>query len=1096
MHAVDPRHDEYFTPPKQVVVTGLDPLTPEAQIRTIFGSYGEIAEFINQADPASGSFLGICLIRYKDSKPLRGTPVPAVAAAKRAEQEGTGQKIGFNIVRVARDRTGRMCKSLVEGKIKQMRAVHEKQTKLEEKIKPQTPVTPAVAEGPPPDAPKGPSGRGAPPPPPPPAGPRPVAPLPPRINSAHQLVENDAVLPSIKRKPYIFIACCYVPVLGTTIPHLKKRLKMYDWREIRVDKTGYYVVFEDSKRGEDECARTFRECHMCALFTYVMNMECQQYGNPNYERSPSPERVQAEKKRKAEQEKLKKEDEMDFEDEKKRRAEDLDPVRGALEMLAPALRDIIMSDIKSRIAAPALYDLLDPDRHVDKRRKYDIQDPRGNDKVAPALPFGAGDLSPSVGTPDSRTFGFSGHRGRLSRFERGGRRKDLLPRPINAFLDERRKRPPPTRRPAVQSLHRRLMAYDEEEEDESEDEKRTTFTRDSDDHESRPISRASPAIDEETITPKHKRRRLEAGWGADSDDEQMEAIARRSLGHLIGKQPEDMASHELEQVLCTLPRSSKLRQRAATEVKIRKRAAEEDDLLFFGKSATPSAVDVAMDDSASVDVSIATPDPELPPTKTVTKKKAPVAKPKKKTKKELLAEAEAAEALKARAKAQGVDEDYLAAVEAEQQEEQGPEIEWGVSKETPRRTVEDNPELLLDVDGWQLLVKDDEDLRLLQGLLKSERTVVGDADIWAWKQKQFKSLNSGGLHGASYSEPKIEGYYVPNATGCARTEGSKKILQSEKSKYLPHRIRVQRAREEREKEAKMDPTGIVAAKAAAAKTAATASSRANRLNNRKLANDIVLQKMTLGAGSDALRFNQLLKRKKNVRFDRSAIHNWGLYAGEEISVNDFIIEYVGEKVRQRVANSREEKYDKQGVGSSYLFRIGDDSVIDATKKGGIARFINHSCTPNCTAKIIQSEGTNRICIYSCRDIKKDEELTYDYKFEREINSDDRIPCLCGKFYPFQSKFRNRNTNDIHRLDWLQGISQLRIQSSKVVIKAIAGIQASTALFNSSSQSSALPGRDSEGLIKQMGVEKRRSIDTFHLLAVLYTGRWFVVIYSI
>ncbi|MBE7182713.1 MAG: SET domain-containing protein-lysine N-methyltransferase, partial [Terriglobus roseus] len=111
---------------------------------------------------------------------------------------------------------------------------------------------------------------------------------------------------------------------------------------------------------------------------------------------------------------------------------------------------------------------------------------------------------------------------------------------------------------------------------------------------------------------------------------------------------------------------------------------------------------------------------------------------------------------------------------------------------------------------------------------------------------------------------------------------------------------------------------------------------------------------------------QLKKRKKLVRFDRSAIHNWGLYAGEDIAANDFIIEYVGEKVRQRVANLREERYLKQGIGSSYLFRIAEDAVIDATKKGGIARFINHSCTPNCTAKIIRSEGTQRICIYSCR----------------------------------------------------------------------------------------------------------------------------------
>ncbi|KAI6823871.1 histone H3-K4 methyltransferase Set1, partial [Hortaea werneckii] len=174
------------------------------------------------------------------------------------------------------------------------------------------------------------------------------------------------------------------------------------------------------------------------------------------------------------------------------------------------------------------------------------------------------------------------------------------------------------------------------------------------------------------------------------------------------------------------------------------------------------------------------------------------------------------------------------------------------------------------------------------------------------------------------------------------------------------------------------------------------------VNNRRLVNDINLQKQSLAASGNlgteadvAIRFNQLKKRKKLVKFDRSAIHGWGLYAEENIAMNDLIIEYVGEKVRQKVADLREFRYEKQGVGSSYLFRMMDDEIVDATKKGGIARFINHSCSPNCTAKIIRVEGTPRIVIYAMKDIGKNEELTYDYKFEREIGSTDRIPCLCG-----------------------------------------------------------------------------------------------------
>ncbi|KAF7442661.1 SET domain containing protein [Pyrenophora tritici-repentis] len=327
-------------------------------------------------------------------------------------------------------------------------------------------------------------------------------------------------------------------------------------------------------------------------------------------------------------------------------------------------------------------------------------------------------------------------------------------------------------------------------------------------------------------------------------------------------------------------------------------------------------------------------------------------------------------------------------------------VNWGVSSDEPRKTVEDDLSVVMDIDGWQHMLKDDEDLRHLKVALESTAPArIGDAQSWAWKQKSIKHLNRNGQEGVSRTETKIEGYYVPNSTGSARTEGVKKIRESEKSKYLPHRIRVQKEREERQRQAKQEERSVVSVEGFKFQTSSnktsTANSRANRANNRRMVNDINISKNMSGAEGDALRFNQLKKRKKLVKFDRSAIHNWGLYAQEPIAVNDMIIEYVGEKVRQRVADLREAKYDMQGVGSSYLFRIDEDTVIDATKMGGIARFINHSCTPNCTAKIIRVDNTKRIVIYALRDINSDEELTYDYKFEREMDATDRIPCLCG-----------------------------------------------------------------------------------------------------
>ena len=80
-----------------------------------------------------------------------------------------------------------------------------------------------------------------------------------------------------------------------------------------------------------------------------------------------------------------------------------------------------------------------------------------------------------------------------------------------------------------------------------------------------------------------------------------------------------------------------------------------------------------------------------------------------------------------------------------------------------------------------------------------------------------------------------------------------------------------------------------------------------------------------------------------VRFARSTIHGWGLFALENIPADEMVIEYVGEVIRSLVADERERRYESMGIGSSYLFRLDSESVIDATKRGGVARFINHCC---------------------------------------------------------------------------------------------------------------------------------------------------------
>ena len=59
--------------------------------------------------------------------------------------------------------------------------------------------------------------------------------------------------------------------------------------------------------------------------------------------------------------------------------------------------------------------------------------------------------------------------------------------------------------------------------------------------------------------------------------------------------------------------------------------------------------------------------------------------------------------------------------------------------------------------------------------------------------------------------------------------------------------------------------------------------------------------------------------------------------------HEMVVEYAGELIRQKVADERERRYEESGIGSCYLFRLGADLIVDATRVGTLSRFINHSC---------------------------------------------------------------------------------------------------------------------------------------------------------
>jgi hypothetical protein len=126
----------------------------------------------------------------------------------------------------------------------------------------------------------------------------------------------------------------------------------------------------------------------------------------------------------------------------------------------------------------------------------------------------------------------------------------------------------------------------------------------------------------------------------------------------------------------------------------------------------------------------------------------------------------------------------------------------------------------------------------------------------------------------------------------------------------------------------------------------------------------------------------------------SPIQGRGAFATRRIRKGARIIEYTGERISQDEADKR---YDDESMGRhhTFLFTLDENTVIDAAVDGNEARFINHSCDPNCQALI---EG-EKIFIYALKDISPGTELVYDYAYERAEGMDEESEklyvCRCG-----------------------------------------------------------------------------------------------------
>jgi SET domain-containing protein len=126
----------------------------------------------------------------------------------------------------------------------------------------------------------------------------------------------------------------------------------------------------------------------------------------------------------------------------------------------------------------------------------------------------------------------------------------------------------------------------------------------------------------------------------------------------------------------------------------------------------------------------------------------------------------------------------------------------------------------------------------------------------------------------------------------------------------------------------------------------------------------------------------------------SPIAGRGVFAARTIRKGTRILEYTGERISHGEASRRYDD-DKDTLAHVVLFTVDRRTVIDGGVEGGDARFVNHSCAPNCEA---QNED-GRIFIFALRTIHAGEELSYDYRLQRpgqrDAQVEARYACHCG-----------------------------------------------------------------------------------------------------
>ncbi|BFZ57815.1 histone methyltransferase set1 [Savitreella phatthalungensis] len=924
-----------------VVVSNLSTLSTVTDIGSFFRTYGSVARVDLKVHPTTGASLGIARISFKKQGEEQAK---AAEAAKQAAEKGNKQKLGGNELVVALDESSEICEVLVKEAVAKLDEAAKKRAR-------ELPPPPAPAL---PQRPRSPAatsnkrslderdGRRASQPP--------VSTSsearkereertrhdrsPPRSSQATKPrlpsrgLTRREVIDRLGLRAYIFVDRSDLPFSRCHPQDLDRHLTGRGVREVFSDENGFYITFAE----QIDADRCMRKYDRTTFMGYRLRMELH---------GAKPSKLSSKGSREADQKPL-------LSNGFKRAFAPVDAVAEATSQIVRELQETFLRDVRSRIVAPALLEFLTPPVLLKQENEKAVAS-QAAASTAPTNNDSGGDIK------------LSHVLGSIPRF-----RKKTSTKVKEA-----------ERAAAVGRMRGRLDHH-------------ALYGDSSDESDDGADPPAAPSSD---------RRSERMSSVAPSEADMSPPPAPVSARQKKLKLPRSSADLET-----SVPSSPLIKSEPAEPVDAKSIPSDRRPRVDFTSSEEEESGDdqpgkPQVKDEIKADVK-----PTKPVTPGVVVKKAKPAKAAKKTK-ERAVKVESEDVTMADADAdkeelESESEDEVKFVDTGSEDPNG-----FLSEEYPV----DEPQIVLDLAGIQESIKDDEDMSLLRAALEDvpENTQIKDLDLWAWQQRSLRSKLDDPAERDSHSQPRSTLNERVNKTGSARSEGIYKISDLDKSLYLPNRNRAVVADAGLAAHSSTSghltnntngqpapTTNTIAAPGTTSSTAAASSGRMNRANNRRQAAGIdAVQRATLElVQSDLLRFNALKSRKKNLKFAQSAIHDWGLYALEPIERGDMVIEYVGEIIRQRVADHREKGYERQGIGSSYLFRVDEDTVIDATKAGNVARFINHSCDPSCTAKIITVSNHKKIVIYAQRDIAPGEEITYDYKFPLE---DVKIPCLCG-----------------------------------------------------------------------------------------------------